>query len=615
MTVDQNANKAIAAKAAAKPEAIKDAEVVSSPRDDVAVKSKPITFGQQVFIWAMILLVGVIFGVGSSWTFLQQQQRVIDNVPENDILVRKDVAERLQRALISSGERFALGSFEAYARTIRMARVAAAEGLQPAGADLDRVTDDFLARTIPASANTSTSDSANLNAKMRTFRDLLLEQQGGKDEVTRIELRRLLAERTAVEALFARNVGAPAVPTSVSAVLDQLRATRLTVAEVELDAKHLMAEVKADDPEIQTTYDRLRSTRFTKRAQVTATVAAADLAALTAKQVIGDAEIATYYEQHKETYRKPAAAPVPPAVADPKAPAEYQTLAEVTAAIKATLARASAVQAAQAVIQGFNALVDDKGLEQADATAFSTAASAAGLVVTEALVINEPTDGQVDLGALGTIKDPAGLFSKDVGFITNPLQSAAHPDETKGQTWFVLRVTQRSPAGFRSLDEVRSEVQAILAGNRAYQSLLVEAEKLRAAAEAAGPGGLAKVIADPANAAWAGKIAEQPMRPLMELHAPATEAGSTSGESRLAASLALPNRPVALVEGTATPTGATAAGITAASPRVRLIQVTEIKQDPVPPGGAADAAAMYREALSRYQQTQFDRTLREKLGK
>ena len=600
MTVDNNASKLPAAKPPTKSETIKDAEVVSSPRDDAAVKAKPITFGQQIFIWAMILLVGVIFGVGSSWTFLQQQQRVIDNVAENDILVRKDVAERMQRVLSNSGERFAMGSYEAYARAIRMARVAASEGLQPEGADLDRVTDDFLARTIPGEAG----------AKPRTFRELLMEHKGAKDEVTRVELRRLLAERTAVEALFARNVGAPAVPTSVSVVLDQLRATRLTVAEVELDAKHLMTDVKSDDPEIQSTYDRLRSTRFTKRAQVTATVAAADLTALTAKQVIGDAEIATYYEQHKETYRKPAPAPVPPAVADPKAPAEYQPLADVSVAIKATLARTAAEQAAQAVIQGFNGMVDEKGLEQADAAAFAAAAQAAGLVVTDSLAINEPSDGQVDLGALGTIKDPAGLFSKEVGFITNPLQSAAQPGEaSKGQTWFVLRVTQRNPAGFRTLDEVRGEVQGIIAGNRAYQSLLAEAGKLRAAAEAAGPGGLAKVIADPTNAAWATKVAEQQMRPLMDLHAPATEAGGAPGETRLAASLAMPNRPVALVEANAQ------AGSAATSPRVRLIQVTEVKQDPLPPGGAADAAAMYREALSRYQQTQFDRTLREKLGK
>ena len=150
MTVDNNASKLPAAKPPTKSETIKDAEVVSSPRDDAAVKAKPITFGQQIFIWAMILLVGVIFGVGSSWTFLQQPQRSIEGVSENDLLVRKSAADRLQRILAASNERFALGSMEAYAQTLRLSRVAAAEGLLPEGTDLDRVTDEFLARTIPA---------------------------------------------------------------------------------------------------------------------------------------------------------------------------------------------------------------------------------------------------------------------------------------------------------------------------------------------------------------------------------------------------------------------------------------------------------------------------------
>jgi hypothetical protein len=601
MTADANSRKP----PAVKPELIKDAEVVSSPSDGAVTVVKPITFGQQIFIWSMILLVGVIFGVGSSWTFLEQPQRIIENVAENDILVRKDVAERLQRALARSSERFALSSYEEYAITIRRARVAAAEGLQPAGADLDRVTEDFLAKTVPGEAG----------APARTYRELLLEHRGAKDEVSRLELRRLLAERTGVEALGARNVGAAAVPTTVSVVLNQLLTTKLTMAEVELDAKHLLTEVKADDADVQSTYERLRSSQFTRRAQVTATVAAADIAALTAKQVIGDAEIATYYEQHKETYRKPPAIPQPPAVVDSQAPPEYQTLAEVTSAIKATLARTAAEQAAQAAIQSFNAVVDEKVLEQADGAAFTTAATAAGLAVTEGLMINEPSDGQVDLGTFGTIKDPAGLFSKDVGFITNPLQSAAVPGapeaEAKARTWFVLRVTQRTPAGFRSLDEVRAEVQAVVAGNRAYQALLSEAGKLRAAAEAAGPGGLAKIFADPANAVWAAKVTEQPsVSPLSELHAPASEAGGAAGEALLAASLAMPSRPVALVE--AAPAGG-AQPVT--TPRVRLMQFVAVKQDPIPPRAAADYAAMYRRALEGYQQAQFERTLREKLGK
>lgn len=591
MSADQNPAKPVATK----PVVVKDAEVVSSPRDDQAPPAKPITFGQQIFIWAMILLVGVIFGVGSSWTFLQQVPRSVDGVSENDILVRKDVAERLQRILAASREQFAQNNYDNYARMIRISRVAAAEGLLPEGADLDRVTNDFLAKTVPG---------AN-GAAGRTYLDLLLEHQGAKDEVTRLELRRLLAERTAIEALFARNVGSPAIPTSVSAAIDTIRATRLTAAEVTLDAKHLLTEVKGDDAEVQSTYDKLRGTRFTRHAQVTATVAAADLKALAAKAVIGDTEIAAYYEQHKETYRKPAAAPVPPAVVDPKAAPEYKPLAEVAAEIKATLARTAAEQAAQAAIQAFNGVVDEKSLEQADAKAFAAAATAAGLVVTDAMVIDEPADGQVDLGPFGKIKDPAGLFSKDPGFITNPLQSAAND---AGRTWFVLRLTQRTPAGFRTLDEVRAEVQGIVAGNRAYAALLTEAEKLRQAAEAAGPGGLAKVMADPANAAWAAKVDSQPLRPLVELHAPATEPGGAPGDARLGASLALPSRPVALAE---------VEGKDQATPQVRLIQVTEVKRDELPanPGAGADAANMYRDALNRYQQQQFDRTLREKLGK
>jgi hypothetical protein len=154
-------------------------------------------------------------------------------------------------------------------------------------------------------------------------------------------------------------------------------------------------------------------------------------------------------------------------------------------------------------------------------------------------------------------------------------------------------------------------VQAVVAGNRAYQALLSEAGKLRAAAEAAGPGGLAKIFADPANAVWAAKVTEQPsVSPLSELHAPASEAGGAAGEALLAASLAMPSRPVALVE--AAPAGG-AQPVT--TPRVRLMQFVAVKQDPVPPRAAADYAAMYRRALEGYQQAQFERTLREKLGK
>ena len=576
MSVDKTPQKPAA-------DVIKDAEVVSTPSQptDSMPTAKPITFGQQIFIWSMILVVGVLFGVGSSWTFLQQPVRSIGGVSENDILVRKNVADRLQAILGESGDYFVARTYEDYASNLRLARFADSQGLMPEGVDLKRVVNEFLDRTLPNST--------------RTFRDLLSEHQGGKDQVTRPQLEQYLAERAAIDGLFARRLAAPAVSLTVADQLDQLRRTRISGDEVILSAEHLMPIVAAEDPEIQTTYEKLRSTRFTRKAQVTATLAAADFAALTAKAVVGEAEIKAWYESHKETYRKPAAAD-----AKPEAPAEYRTLEEVMPEIKATLAREQAEKAAQAAVTAFNSVIEDKDLELADNVAFTSAATAAGLVVVPAMTIDEPSSGQVTLGAFGTIKDPAGIFAKEPGFITNPLQAAG-----TDKTWFVLRVDAKSPAGFRALDEVKPEVQRIVAGNRAYKALLEQAEALRAAADKAGPGGLKQLMADPAQAAWKANVTNVQLSPLQELKAPATEIGGAPGESTLVASLTLPARPVVLVllEGETV------------VPSVRLVQVREVSSDAEAPAGPRDrAASAYREALTGYRRTQFDRELRDQLG-
>lgn len=565
-------------------EVVKDAEVVSTPsKPDGLPTIKPISFSQQIFIWSMVLVVGVLFGVGSSWQFLEQPTRVIGGISETDILPRKDVAERLQGIIgRETGERFAAPTYEGYANNLRLARYAAGQGLMPAGADLDRVLNEFLAKQVPGGT--------------RTYRDLLVEHQGAKDQVSRPQLAQYLAEQAAVEALYVRHLAAPAVPLTVAEQIEVLRRTRIAADEVTLTAEHLLPTVGADDAELQTTYDSLRATRFTRRAQVTATTAAADFVALTAQAVVGEAETQAWYEGHKETYRK---APAPDA--KPDAAPEYKPLAEVAAEIKATLARQQAEKAAQAAVTAFNTVIEEKDLERADAAAFSAAAKAAGLVVSESLVIAEPQNGEIDLGAFGRIKDPAGIFAKDPGFISNPLQAAGAE-----RTWFVLRVDAKAPAGFRAFDEVKAELQQIVAGNRAYKALLEQAEVLRAAAEKAGPGGLAKLIADPANAAWKAASIESSLAPLEELRAPAPEIGASAGEPRLAASLTLPERPVALAE---------VAG-KAVVPSVRLLQVKSVTRDDASPAMPADrAASAYRQALTGYRGTQFDRELRDQLQK
>ena len=572
-------------------EIVKDAEVVSTLRDDQPAPSKPITFGQQLFIWSMVLLVGVIFGVGSSWTFLEQGGRTVDGVNETDIIMTREVADHLQAILVGSGENFAMGSDQNYAQNIRLVRYAAARGLKPAGADLTLVLDEFLAKTIPNST--------------RTYQQLLNEHLGTKLEVTRQQLQRYLADRAAIEALFARNLVAPAIPLTVAPELERVYRTKLTAEQVTLDASHLLQPVAADDAEIQSTYEKLRSTRFTRRAQVTVSIAAPDLAALAAAVVVADADIQAWYDSHKDAYRKPAPVPAPDAPKDNKTPppaVEYKALAEVSAEIKATLAHAAAAKTGQQAVEDFNRAVEDKALETADHAAFAAAVKAAGLVLTEKVVIDEPQGGsEIDLQAFGRIKDPAGLFGKDLGFITSPLQ-AGTPD----RQWFVLRIDEHTPTGFQPLETVKAEVQNIVAGRRAYKALLDQADVLRAAAEKAGPGGLKQVFADPANAVWKATPAEVPLAPLSDLRAPPTEAGGIPGEPRLAISLAMPDRPVVLVSG----------DVASAVPQVRLIQVTAVGQDTTqPPMEAARTVEFYRQQLLRFQQRQFDTELRDQLGK
>ena len=136
----------------------------------------------------------------------------------------------------------------------------------------------------------------------------------------------------------------PAIPLTVGPEVERVFRTKLTADQVILSAAHLLQPVTVDDPEIQSTYDKLRPTRFTRRAQVTVTIVAPDLAGLAAKAVIADADIAAWYESHKEMYRKPAPpapTPAPDAPKDEKTPApvvEYKPMTEVSAEIKSTLA-------------------------------------------------------------------------------------------------------------------------------------------------------------------------------------------------------------------------------------------------------------------------------------
>jgi hypothetical protein len=557
------------------------------PSDEPAPKAKTLTFGQHLFIWAMVIIVGVLFGMGSSVSLLQHGPRSIQGVSENEVLQRQDIARRLQNALnprrMYRELMFEHQSQDWYAHDILRARYADALGLMPEGDDLDRITTEWLAAPMPGQLG-------------RTIRDVLAEHQGGRDEVPYTALRRYLAERAAIAALVARHVSVPAIPPLVAEDL-LVMGERAVVDEVALSASHLLQPVKDDDAEIQTAYDQLRRERFAAPAVATVSVAWPDLAALGKDEAVSATQAQVWYDGHKERFRK---------AADPQAAAlaaaEYRPLAEVQDEVAAAVRRERAEPKARQMLQAFADRLDR--IENPDAAAFAKEAAAAGLVVTAGLDVPEARGGQLDLGALGSIKDQIGLFSSSVepGFISSPLNLPGN-ERTVG---IVVRVESRRPAGFRPLEQVKPEVMTWIAGRRAWKALLEQAEAVRVQAEKTGPGGLAARAASPAAAPWKANLDSRPMSPTVDLQPPAADPAGTPGEPRALGSLALPSRPVMVV----------AADGSTDVPQVRLVQVREIKPaDALPDEQRRQFAGQYRQVLAGFRGQLFDEELRRKVGK
>jgi hypothetical protein len=599
----------------------------STPAAKIALpKTQVHTATQHIFIWTMVLVVGVLFGMGGTMGALKNQNRVYDGkIDESEILLRMGTARKLQdminpsrRSRLADGADMfekrdgQLSANEQWAREIQEARVAESQGLLPGGAALEAIKSEFLNHPLEEGSS-------------KHFADALREHSGGDKDLTSEELGRFLAERAAVELLIARNVVAPALPPALADIVASYIGDKVEVDELVLDAKHLLAKVADDDGEIQSTYDSLRSARFGRPRAVIVSIAYADTKALAEKVVVSPAEIEKYYGAHKEQYRlpakpaapatpakpaepgKPAPAPAPPA---PSAP-EYRPLAEVSAEITAALKKEQAEEKAHQLVLAFNDAATD--LEnQKDNAGFKAAAAKGGLLVKEKVLIEDPgSSGSLKVPDFGELSESQlRLFGQEVNYLFSPIQSTgANP------SWVLLRLDDKREAGFRELKEpgVRSEVIAALAGKRAYKDLLKEAEMARAAAEKLGPGGLKKYASSDAAKPWAATIVSHPQPATTELRGPPPEIGGVpTGEARMIASLALVTAPVMLAS--------TASEGSVASedvPQVRLVQVTGYT--PAPALGGEDRVrdlGMLHSVIEGYRRNlYFNSELRPLLGK
>jgi hypothetical protein len=566
---------------------IKDA--VPDGKGDAPPVAKPLTLSQQIFIWTMVAIVGVIFGVGASFSLVFAPTQRIAGIAEGEVLQRMQVAERMERVLNPNAHPYNRiwtpgpwvdNPLESYATDLRLARIGEARGLLPKGQALERIEQEFLATPMPGASG-------------RTYLDALREHTGGNDEVRRDDLRRTLGELAARRSLFARSAIAPAVPRAIAPDVAGLRSDRAELAEVVLSGARFVPEVKPDDPEIPAAYERLRGSRFTKPGGVSVAIAWADRDELGKALEISDADAEAWYGTHKDLF------PGEPDAKDPGKKPEAKPFAEVKDQVIAKLRAERGSSAAQKALDALNRNADVLEGEK-DPARFRAAVAEAKLKLAE-ITAEDRTPGTVDLGALGTIKDVMRLFGREheVGFLSEPqITSAGH--------WVMIRLEKRTDPGFQELDSVRAEVARHLAGRRAWKPLMEAAAKLRDELAGKGPGALAVWAASEEAKPWNVSLVNKPQPLTSQLAVPPAEADGVPGEPQLLAALALSARPPALVAAEPAWEGEV--------PRVRLVQVGEIK--PGPRDGLAETqfAGQYRSALARYSQMLFSRELQAQLG-
>lgn len=546
-------------------------------------KQKPITFGQQFFIWSMVVIVGVLFGMGGSVPLLGSSGVKVGGIDQREVTRWQGLVDRMQNALQAphlvpphyDARRFSFIPF------LRLAHHAEAKGLSPRGAALERLVEDFLDQPVEGG---------------RTVRQVFSDRLGSRNEVTRKELGEWLALCQAYDALHLRFVPAPAV--APASALDALHAMVSCEADqVELSAAPLLEQVAEDDPELSKAYGEIKS-RFVRPASARVMVAYGDLVQLAAQVQPSEAEIKARYERNPDAWR------LPPAPAGATAPAPtHKALAEVAEEIRGALRREAAVARALELVQRFD---EQLGEGRPDAAAFIAAAKAAGLAVKEGVEVLDPSapgsapspERLLDLGELGKARDDLlQLFApdKEPGFVSRPLRIESDADQG---TSLILRLDSRQPQAVRSFEEVKTEVMAYVAGRRAYQRLLEEAEKVRAAAQALGPGGLAVIMATPGQARWKAQVTRTSLPLSGDVYAPPAQAGANPTEVKAVGQLALPDRPVALAL-------ADSPRRVGDLPAVRLIQVREVGSPPQGEGMSRGLVGAYRSLLREYRGIQF----------
>ena len=191
---------------------------------------------------------------------------------------------------------------------------AEAEGLVPRGEALDAIVKTYLARKIGAAGDE------------KTVLEVLRERAGTRESLSLDDLEEVLQVIHANEALAARYVLAPAVPSTVA--LGQLSATgawdRTTYQRIDPDLVEVSEvtlqipddifsaakeKITSDEAAIAAAYQELQNRFFRIPDKRTITIYSADAGDIAKKLKVTDAEAKGFYEENKDRWKIEEEAP------------------------------------------------------------------------------------------------------------------------------------------------------------------------------------------------------------------------------------------------------------------------------------------------------------------
>ena len=458
------------------------------------------SLGQQILVAVLVVAVGVLFGMGPVLETLRQPTagETQAGIDVADIQRHARTASRLQALLNPTysreGEIFVMGNdINATSQEMLYARLAEQEGLSPNKDDLDEFFANWQQTVVP---NTTT-----------TYGTALAQAKGTNNAIDAGSVLTFLQTRLAASAFRERHIAIPVPPQVIGDTLAQAMQQSVIVNSVTLDSAQLitdeqLAEIAADEINVQAIYDDL-STRFYQTPnQRTLNLYAADHLNIAKQVKVEDAALQERYESLKASRFTSIQVGE-----DDKETTTVQAFEDVVAELREEMSAEIAAELAAVLAQKFRTALMESGLAnepEVSAEALAEVAQnvsitpeddprliqAVPLVITEGVVLDQPAAGvtNTSLGDYGQLSiSDVNIFTDEVqaGYLVAPYRPVL-PGNDRSESHVAMLVTATKAAGYRPLTEVKDEVVRWIAARNQYEALLAEGNALVAQAKEKG---------------------------------------------------------------------------------------------------------------------------------